>query len=113
MFKRKAIPFSKGRKKRNSKIILKIFKNSLFKTTGPISTKFVTKHPWIDRIQIFPNEGQHPSSRGYESKIIKIYGEFFYFRTTGPVSTKLGIKHLLVEEIQIFFLNKEPCPSTR
>ena len=85
---------------------MKIFKNPLFKTTGPISTKFGTKHPWVDGIQIFTYKGPHPSSRGDNNKIIKIYGEYlknFYFRTTGPVSTKLGIKHPWVEEIKIFF----------
>ena len=94
---------------------MKIFKNSLFKATGPISTKFGTKHPWVDGIQIFTNKGPHPSSRGDNSKIIKIYGEYlkiFYFRTTGPVSMKLGIKLPWVEKIQIFS-NKEPCPSTK
>ena len=54
-------------------------------------------------------KGPHPSSRGDNSKIIKIYREYlkiFYFRTTGPDSTKLGIKHPWVVE-------KEPCGSTR
>ena len=85
---------------------MKIFKTSLFKTTWPISTKFGTKHSWVDRIQIFTNKGPHHSSRGDNSKIINIYGAYvkiFYFRTTGTVSTKLGIKHPWVEEIQIFF----------
>ena len=94
---------------------MKIFKNSLFKTTGPISTKFGTKHPWVDGILIFTNKGQHPSSWGENSKIIKIYGDYlkiFYFSTTGPVSTKPGIKHPWVGK-SIFFKNKEPCPSTR
>ena len=82
-----------------------IFKNSLFKTTGQISTKFGTKHPWVDGIQICTNKGHHPSSRGINSKIIKIYGEYlkiFYFSITGTVSTKPGIKHPWVKEIQIF-----------
>ena len=85
---------------------MKIFKNTLFKTTGPISTKFGTKHPLVDGIQIFTNKGPHPTSRGDNMKIIKTYGEYskiFYFRTTGPVSTKFGIKHPWVEEIGIFF----------
>ena len=67
---------------------MKIFKNPLFKTTKPISNKFAKKHPWVDGSQIFTNKNSHPS-RGDNSKIIKIYGEYlnmFYFRTTGPVS---------------------------
>ena len=97
---------------------MKILKNSLFKTTifyvifkttiyfNNISTKFGTKH-WVDGIQICTNKGQHRSSRGDNSKIIKICGEYlkiFYFSITGPVSTKPGIKHPWVKEIQIFFL---------
>ena len=96
----------KGEIKAKWKNILKIFKNPLFNTTGPISTQFGTNHPWIDRIQFFTSEGPHPSSRGDYSKIKVIYGEYlknFHFRTTGPGSTKLGIKHPWVEEIQNFF----------
>ena len=95
---------------------MKILKNLLFKSTGPISTKLGTEHPWEDGNQIVTNKGPHHTSRGDNSKIIKIYGEyleFFYFRTTGPVSTKHGIKSPWVEEIQIFFSNKESYPFTR
>ena len=91
---------------RNSKIILKIYKNPLFKTTAQILTKFGTKHPWVDGIEIFTNKGPRPFLRGDNSKLINIYGEYFknfYFRTTRPVSTNRGIKHPWVEEIQIFF----------
>ena len=48
----------------------------------------------------------HPSSRGDNSKVMKIYEEYFknfYLRTKGPVSTKFGIKHPLVEGMEIFF----------
>ena len=85
---------------------MKIFKNSRFKTAWPISTKFGIKQSWVDGIQIFTNKSPHPSSRGDNRKIIKIYGEyliFFYSENTGPGSTKLGINHPWVEEIQIFF----------
>ena len=101
---------------RNSKIILKIFKNILFKTTEQILTKFGTKHPWVDVIEIFTNKDPRPFLRRDNSKLLKIYGNYFknfYFRTTGPVSTKRGIKHPWVEEIQIFFSNREPCLSTK
>ena len=95
-------PTHRGDKSKNVKLYWKYFKNPLFKTTGPISTKFGTKNPWIDGIQIFTNKGPHPSSRGDNSKIIKIYGEYLkilYFRTTG---SKIRKKHPWVEEIQIF-----------
>ena len=65
----------KGKIKRNSKIILNILKNPLFKTSGPISI-FGTKHPWKDGIQIFANKGPYPSSRGDNRKIIKLYREY-------------------------------------
>ena len=97
----------KGEIKQNSKIILKTFKNPLFKSTWPISNKFGTKHPWVDGIQIFTNKGPHPSSRGDNSKHNKNMEKTlnnFYFRTTGPASAKLGIKHhWVIQEIQIFF----------
>ena len=70
-------PSQRGDKSEIVKIILKIFKNPLLKSTGPISTKFGIKHPWVDGIQIFTNKGPHPSSSGDNSKIIKIYGEYF------------------------------------
>ena len=31
------------------------FKNLLSRTTGPISTKFGTKHPWVKLIQVRSN----------------------------------------------------------
>ena len=52
-------------------IILKKIKNPLFYFTGPISTKFGTKHPWVDGIQILKNKGPHPSSWGDENKLTK------------------------------------------
>ena len=64
------------------------------------------RHTWMEGIQVRSNKGPHPSSRGDNIKMIKIYGKnikIFYFRTKWPVSTKLGIKHPWVEEIQIFY----------
>ncbi|XP_078310887.1 uncharacterized protein LOC144617670 isoform X1 [Crassostrea virginica] len=34
-----------------------------YQTTGPISTKLGTKHPWVMRIQVCSNEGPHPFPR--------------------------------------------------
>ena len=59
--------------KLNSKIMLNIFENYLFKTTGPIATKFEIKHSWVDTIQFFTYKGPRPSSRGDNSKRINIY----------------------------------------
>ena len=74
-------PFPRGIKSEIVKLYWKYLK-----ITGPISTKFGTKHPWADRIETLTNKGPHPSSKGDNSKIIKISGEYlkiFYFSTTG------------------------------
>ena len=44
----------------------------LLRTTGPISTKLGTKHPWVKGIQVCSNEGPRPFPRGdnYEIAII-------------------------------------------
>ena len=34
------------------------------RTTGPISTKLVTKRLWVEGIQVCSNEGPHPFQRG-------------------------------------------------
>ena len=69
------------------------------KTTGPMSTKFGTKHPWVDGIKFFTNKGPHPSSNGDNTKIIKIYEN--YTSLCNQYGTP--IKHPWVEDIQICF----------
>ena len=109
---------------------LKIF---FSRTTGPISTKLGTKHPWVKGIQVCSNEGPLPFPRGdtcnYEEvngsamlfikgdihKIAKIHWrnlKIFSSRTTGPISTKLGTKHPWVKGIQNY-LNEGPRPFPR
>ena len=71
---------------------LKIF----LRTTGPISTKLGTKHPWVKGIQVRTNEGPRPFQRGDNYKTAKIHWrniEIFFCRIIGIISTKLGIKH--------------------
>ena len=48
---------------------LKIFS----RTTGPISTKLGTKHPWVKEIQVCSNEGPRPFPRGDNYEIAKIH----------------------------------------
>ena len=36
------------------------FKIFFSRTTGPISTKLSTMHPWVMGIQVYSNEGSHP-----------------------------------------------------
>ena len=43
------------------------------RTTGPISTKFGTKHPWVKGIQIYSNEGPRPFQRADNYEIAKIH----------------------------------------
>jgi hypothetical protein len=43
------------------------------RTTGPISTKLATNHPWGEGIQFCSNEGQRLSARGDNSKKAKIH----------------------------------------
>jgi hypothetical protein len=42
------------------------------RTTGPILTRLVINHPWVEGIQVCSNEGDCPSSRGDNSKRVKI-----------------------------------------
>mgnify|MGYP003685767591 CR=1 FL=1 len=91
---------------------LKIF---FSRTTGPISTKLSTKHPWMMGIQVCSNVRLYPFPRGDHYKLTKIHWgklKVFFSRTTGPISTKLGTMQSLVNGIQIC-LNEEPRPFPR
>ena len=48
---------------------LKIF---FFRTTGPISTKLGTKHPWVTGIHVSSNEGPRPFLRVDNKEIAKV-----------------------------------------
>ena len=63
-----------SQRKDKSEIVKLYWKYLKILSLKPISSKFGTKHPWVDVIQIFTNKGQHPSSRW--DKIIKIYEEY-------------------------------------
>ena len=64
------------------------------RTTGPISTKRCTKHPWVKWIQVCSNEGHRFFPSGDDSEIAEINWwnlELSFFSwTTGLISTKLG-----------------------
>ena len=82
--------------------------NFFSRTTGPISTKFGTKNPWVEGIQVYPNEGPHPSTRG-DNSIFKnhflqnSWANFYQFsRTTGLISSKLGTKYPWMKGIQVY-----------
>ena len=49
---------------------IKIF---VLRTTGPISTKLGTKHPWVMGIQVCSNEGPSPFPRVDNKKKVKIH----------------------------------------
>jgi hypothetical protein len=79
---------------------LKIFS----RTTGPVSTRLGTNHPWGEGIQVCSNEGWLPSLRRDNSKRGKIYKKYlkiFSSRTTGPISTRLGTNYPWGEDIQV------------
>ena len=79
-------------------------KISFFRTTGPVSTKLGTKHPWVKGIQVCSNEGPSPFPRGDNYQIAKIHWQIlkiYSSRTAGPISTKLGIIHPWVRGIQV------------
>ena len=71
------------------------FKN-LSRSTGLISTKLDTKHPWVKGILDYSNEGPLLFPRGDNYEIVKIHWQnikIFFYRATGPISTKLNKKH--------------------
>ena len=89
------------------------FKNLLSRSTGPISTKLGTKHPWVSGINICSNEGPCPFPMGDNYEIVKIHWrnlKIFFSRTIGPISTNLGTKYPLVKGIQVSS-NEEPINS--
>ena len=55
---------------------LKIFYS---RTTGQISAKLGTTHPWANGIQIYLNEGPHPVPRGDNYEIARTYWPVFMF----------------------------------
>jgi hypothetical protein len=57
-----------------------------FRTTGPILIKLGSNHPWGKGIQVCSNEGNCPSSRGDDSKRVKIHWNFF-FKKSSPEPT--------------------------
>jgi hypothetical protein len=77
----------------NSKRV-KIYKNyfKIFsRTTGPISTRFGTNHPWGEGIQVSSNKGRSPSPRRNNSKSVKLYKKYIkiFSRTTNSNLFKL------------------------
>ena len=85
LFKWKATP--RGDKSEIVKLYWKHLKILSLKILGQFSTKFGTKNPWVDGIQIFTNNVHHPSSMEDNSKIIKIYGEYFLNFSTSELQS--------------------------
>ena len=91
------------------KILALIFEKMCFKWKKKYyekknSTKHITKHTWVERIQVCSNKGPRPFPRRDRSENVKLYWKYFkifFFRTTWPISTKRGIKHPWVEGIQV------------
>ena len=64
-------PFPKGDNYEIVKIHWWNVKVFFSRTTGPISTKLCTKHPWVKGIQVCSNEGPRPFPRGDNYEIAK------------------------------------------
>ena len=68
-------PFSRGDDKEIAKIHWRSLKIHFLRTTGPISTKLGTKHPWVMGNHVFLNEGPCFFLRGDNNEIAKIIDE--------------------------------------
>ena len=71
------------------------------RTTGPISAKLGTKHPWVKGIQVCSNERLFFFRMGVNCKNILKNFKNVFSRTTGPISPKLGTKYLLEKGIWV------------
>ena len=56
------------------------------RTTGPISTKHGTKHPWVKGSQVCSNEGPCPFPRGDKNEIAKVIDEIKKYSSPEPLS---------------------------
>ena len=70
-------PSPRGDNSQIVKLYWKYFKIFFSRTTGPISTKHGTKHPWMKGIHVYSNEGSRHSPMGDNSKNIKLYWKYF------------------------------------
>ena len=94
-------PLQRGDNHKNLKMGLGNL-NIFSRTTGLILNRLGTNHPRIERIQVCLKEGDCPSSRGDNRKIVKIHRKFlriFFSRTSRPKSIKLGTNYLWVKGI--------------
>ena len=76
LFNLRATPFSKGYNYEILKILGQNFKIFFSKTTGPISTKFNTKHPWVTGIIVCLNEKPCHCTRRDNYEIAKIHWQY-------------------------------------
>ena len=75
----------------------------------------LTKHPWVEGVQVSSNEGLCPFPKGDNHEIKKKHWWnlwIFVSSTTEPISTKLVRKHPWMKGIQ-FFSNEGPHPFPR
>ena len=86
------------------KIHWRALKIIFLRTTGPISTKLGTKHPWVMGIHVCSIEGPRTFPRGDKKEIGKIHWQtlkIVFSRIIGPILTKLSTKHSWVIGIQV------------
>ena len=82
-------------------------------STGPISYKLGTKHPWVKGIKVYLNEWPRLFPRRYNTEIAFTLTNFGIFsRTTGPISNKLSRNYSSVKGTE-GCSNEGPCPFPR
>ena len=86
---------------------LKIFS----RTTGTISTKFDTMHPWVKGIQVCSNEEPYPFPKGDNYEIPK----FKNILLQNHIANKLKLAKSILRwwEFKFVFQKEGPCPFPR
>ena len=94
-------PFPRGHNNKTAKIHWQILKIFFSRTTGPISFKPGSKHPWVKEIKVYSNKGPGPFAsadnfiRNSKNALKKLKKLFFQNHRT--ISTKLSKKASLCE----------------
>ena len=100
--------FPRGDNKEIAQIHLQTLKIFFLRTTGPISTKLSTKHPWVMGTHVCSNEETCPFPRGDNYEIVKIYWQtlkiiFSRTKLRASILGWWGYNLKWVRTIQFFF----------
>ena len=75
----------------------------LSRTTGPISAKLGTNHPWVKGVLEYSKEEPLLFRRGDDYELVKIHRQnfkIFFYKTTGPISSIISKKYPWVKRIE-------------